>query len=363
MSANLTAQNSSIVLKDFHAEDTGGHVLTGKGTLNYSSEKALHYQAEFNGNNLALFHHPNLQGALSCHIELTGDSASGQIKGKVQSDRTEIYLPSRFVSSVPELNVVRTIPPQKGSAAQTDSSTAYAIMLDVILEAANQVFIRGWGGDAELQGNLHLTGTMANPEIAGKLTTLRGRYEEFGKQFKITQGELLFEGDIPPSPFLNITAATQAGDVEVRPILSGPLLTPSLKVESTPSLPQDEALSVLLFGKDSGKISPFQAVQLANSLRKLSGHGGSDFDPIGRIRKLVGVDDISVNSGGENGTDTSVGVGKHLGENVYIGVERGADAASGKARIEVEVTPSISVESGTGATGDTSVGVNWKHDY
>ncbi|MDP1671462.1 MAG: translocation/assembly module TamB domain-containing protein, partial [Alphaproteobacteria bacterium] len=89
--------------------------------------------------------------------------------------------------------------------------------------------------------------------------------------------------------------------------------------------------------------------------------GGPGFDPAGTVRNLLGLDDFSINGSGENGEGATVGVGKYIGDKIYLEVESGA--GSGKASVEVEVTPNISVESVTGATGENSVGVNWKHDY
>jgi translocation and assembly module TamB len=360
--AHLIAQGKRFTLDRFHAEDSKGNPVSGKGFVDLAND-TMRYDAGFTTDGLDLFHHPNLQAIIAADLTMQGDASGGTLNGTITSKTMEIRLPDRFVSNVPELNVVQTIPPTHKPPADEASATAYPLMLDVTFIADNQVFVRGWGVDAEFQGNLAIKGNANAPDIAGKLSTIRGRYEEFGKQFIIKTGELLFEGTIPPAPYLNVVTAVKSGDVEVRPTITGPVLTPKLSITSSPAMSQEEALSHLLFGKDTKKISAMQAAQLANSIRKLSGEGGGGFDPLGEIRDMVGVDEIKVNNDGDDDASPSVGVGKYISDDIYLEVERGAEATSGKARIEVEVTPSISVESSTGAAGQSSIGLNWKHDY
>lgn len=360
--ATIAANGKTFTLRNFDAQDKDGNKLTGSGNARIYSADKFSFQADVHAKNLSVINHPNANGAISGNLSLQGNQQQGNITGALTSDELYIYLQDRFAGSVPALNVVETIPPPKEKKSHA-LQTSYPIVLNVTWQADNKVFVRGWGLDAELKGALALKGQAFNPDIEGKLSTIRGRYEEFGKRFDVKQGELVFEGDMPPSPYLNVTGSAIESGVEIKPVLSGPILKPALKIESSPAMPQEEALSTLLFGKDSRKISPLQAAQLANSLAKLSGKGGVGFDPIGKARDVLGVDDIKVNSGGENAADTTVGVGKYIGDNVYLEVERGAQTGSSKARVEVEVTPSISVESATGATGDSSVGVNWKYDY
>ena len=123
----------------------------------------------------------------------------------------------------------------------------------------------------------------------------------------------------------------------------------------------DEILSRILFGSDPSKISPFQALQLANSLAELSGKSvGPSLDPLGKVRAATGLDDLRVDSTDEG---ASVGAGKYLSDNVYLGFEQGAgDENSTAATVEVEVTPNITVESELGNTG-AGGGVAWEWDY
>lgn len=363
INATVAADTQTFTLTDFHAEDEKGNSLSAAGTAGFGSDGEYAYDLRLGAKRFVLINHPGVRSVISGDVVLKGGNQSGAITGQIISEALYIFLPDRFVANVPELNIVETIPAsaKPGKMPPGVPAKDSPILVDVTLVAENKVFVRGWGMDAELKGKLHLTGNILDPAIQGKFSAIRGRYEEFGKRFKLKKAELLFQGAIPPSPYLDVIAATTQSGVEIRPVITGPVREPVLKIESTPAMPQDEALSILLFGKDSTKISAVQAVQLANSLRRLSGKGGSGFDPAGSVRKLLGLDDFRINGAGENGEGATVGVGKYIGDKIYLEVESGAQ--TGRASVEVEVTPNITVETVTGATGENSVGVNWKHDY
>jgi autotransporter translocation and assembly factor TamB len=58
-----------------------------------------------------------------------------------------------------------------------------------------------------------------------------------------------------------------------------------------------------------------------------------------------------------------VGVGKYVRENVYLEVEGGAGENSGKVSVEVDLTPSISVETEARQNAESAVRLNYKYDY
>jgi translocation and assembly module TamB len=109
------------------------------------------------------------------------------------------------------------------------------------------------------------------------------------------------------------------------------------------------------------RITPFQAIQLTQTLQRFSGKGGGGFDPLGKLRSATGLDDIRVDT--NEAGESSVGVGKYLTDKVYLEVEKGKGEASGAANIEVELTPSISLESKIGQDAQGGAGIFWSRDY
>ena len=173
-------------------------------------------------------------------------------------------------------------------------NSPFNLDLDIKLNADKQVYVRGWGVDTQLKGKLHITGQATDPIITGSLKSERGRYQEFGKVLNVKEGVLNFDGPISPSPYLNIVGVTNVGDTEIRLVLSGSILNPDISIESSPAHSQETAFSKLLFGENPENISTFQALQLADGMRRLSGHGGG-FDPLGLGRNHM------INMQGEKG--------------------------------------------------------------
>lgn len=61
--------------------------------------------------------------------------------------------------------------------------------------------------------------------------------------------------------------------------------------------------------------------------------------------------------------EVSIGTGKYLGEGVYLEVERGLGPGSARGRVEVEVTPRITVETEVGGNLGPGIGIKWKRNY
>ncbi len=364
INTDISLQNNLLTINKLVIEDYKQNELLISGNANFSDIKNYLYSIKVNTKKFYLINHLNIYSIVSGNIFINGNNKSGNIKGFINSEKLDIYLPDEFTSSIPKLNVTKVISDSSESKPLKSEFFSYPIVLNVNLQAKNKVFIHGWGVDAELGGKLVLNGNMQNPEVQGKLSTIRGRYEEFGKKFKLKQAELLFEGNIPPSPYLNIIGSLTKSGIEIMPVLYGPITSPSLTIESSPAKPQEEALSILLFGKDSTKINTFQAIQLANSLKKISTRNNSGVDPLYKIRNLFGLDDITINNDSDNAGFSSVGVEKYVTDNVRVNLNQGKTTQESNAKIEIDLTPNVSVESRSDAAGNNGgIGLNWKHDY
>lgn len=359
----LNFNNRSINLTNFHAEDAKGNKIISKGKASFTNFRQYEYNLNLATKKFELLNHPRVYGIISGNIAVTGNDKAGKISGTLQSNLIEIRLPERTIQNIPELNIVASIPNHSFQPTTLGSTNKpYIMALNIGVKADRKVFIRGWGLDVELKGKLSLRGTTSDSEISGKLNSIRGRYEEFGKNLYLKKAELLFEGKVPPSPFLNIIGSITQSDVEIKVILTGSVKNPLLGIESIPIMPQEDVLSILLFGKTTTKITPIQVMQLAVSLKKLLGKEDNTIDPLGKIRNLFGVDNISVTNSTVN-NDTAVNVGKYIGDKVYFEVERGIQAGSEKAHVEIEMSPHIFIESNTSTTSESNLGINWKYEY
>jgi translocation and assembly module TamB len=355
ITAAAAFDSSRINLTSLTAKDRKNGTLQASGSLSFADLQNPDLSVDAKLSSMNLLRQDLINAELNADLKLRPADKGFLVSGTVTPEEMVIKLPDRFSQSIPKLNIVK-------KDTETPSDLMQNIHLDIRFSADNRIFVRGWGLDAELGGTLDVKGTALDPDIRGALSSIRGRYEEFGKRFMISRAILRFQGKLSPSPYLDVLATTKAENINANILIGGSVEQPKLSLESTPALPQDEILSRILFGTEARKISPFQAVQLAQSLRRLSGQSvGPEIDPLGALRSITGLDDITVNGAGTD--NTSIGAGKYIGDRVYVEFEQGTATGSGAASVEVEVTPNITIESEAGGNGSAGAGVFWEWDY
>lgn len=352
---DMHLSGSTLQINSLKARDLEDGTLEVSGDVDLASAavdmslKAKHFHAPKGG---------IADGFINVDLSFKGDKTAYILSGNISPEKINITLPERFTQAIPEINV-ETL---KTRAADTQNM-GQNITLDIILDAPNQIFVRGWGLDAEFGGKVKIHGALSDPKFEGALKLRRGRYDEFGKSFNVVKATLIFAGSIPPSPKFDVLVETKVGDIMARVGITGNALKPSIKFSSDPALPEDEVLAHILFGEGMGNISPFQAVQLTQTLQRFTGHGssGGGFDPVGLLRTTTGLDDLRFDAD-EDG-NASVGAGKHLSDKVYLEVEASSADGSGSANIEIELTPNITLESEIGQDARGGAGIFWNWDY
>ena len=171
-------------------------------------------------------------------------------------------------------------------------------------------------------------------------------------------GRIGFAGSTIPS--LDFAASTSAGSATATILITGPATQPEFDFTSSPSLPDDEILALLVFGRSLSDLSPLQIAQLASAAAELTGvtSGGGLVD---QLRKATGIDNLDVRTNEEG--ETSVGVGKYLNDRTYLGLEQGTSAGSGKATIDLDVGRGIKLRGSASSDGETKGGIFFERDY
>jgi translocation and assembly module TamB len=307
----------------------------------------------------------NVNGAL----RLSGSiPANLSVVGRLVLDRTEIRVPSTGIGAFGEipkivhLNESAAVRRTRSYAGLLDIGSAAgfgggaAIGLDVQIAAENRIFVRGRGLDAELGGQLRLTGTTADVVPQGQFGLIRGRLDILGKRMTLEEGSAQLQGDLIPT--LRLVARTTNDDTVLFVIVEGPADAPEIRFVSEPELPEDEVLARLLFGRDVTSISALQAVQLASAVATLAGRGGIGI--VARLRQITGFDDLDLTTDAEGGT--SLRVGKYISENAYSDVEIDIEGQS-RVNLNLELTPSTKLRGQVGSDGSTGIGLFFERDY
>ena len=117
-------------------------------------------------------------------------------------------------------------------------------------------------------------------------------------------------------------------------LVTGPANNPKFTFSSIPSLPEDEVMARLVFGRSMSNLSPIQIAQLAEAAAQFAGVGGST-SLLDTLRGKIGVDDLDIKTDDQGGT--AVSAGKYLNDRTYVTIEKGDKAGSGKAAIDLDI--------------------------
>lgn len=303
-----------------------------------------------------------LTGEVEGTVDVRGTPADLNANGIVHIRRLDITVPNQLPRSITELELKHVNAPahiRQSEPAGADGKPAEAmrIALNVHVSAANRIFVRGRGLDAQLGGDLRLNGTAARPVAVGGFAMERGRLSILGRQLDFRRGNIQFNGSL--EPLLDMEASAAAGDVTVIVSVTGTAAKPTISFSSVPELPEDEVVARFLFNKELAGLSPLQLAQLASEIDKIGGlsSGPSMLD---QLKSSVGIDVLDV------GTDqtgaASVSAGSYVSEKTYIGVRSGTSMDSSRIIIDHELTKSLKARGEVGADNSKiGIGVEW--DY
>ncbi|HEX7776688.1 MAG TPA: translocation/assembly module TamB domain-containing protein, partial [Parvibaculum sp.] len=284
------------------------------------------------------------------------------LKGALTTTSAQIRIPESLSASIPQIEVVE-INGEPARAAMPGSESAVPLQLDLAVKIDKPARVSGRGLDSLWTGDFNVTGPATEPVVTGTLTSLRGALDFAGKTFTLTKGSVHFLGETPIDPNLDVALDYKRSDLAATVSVTGQSSSPSIVLSSTPDLPRDELLSRILFNKGVGELSATEGVQLANTLAQLSGSGFgvSGAGILDRMQQSLGLDVLRIDSA-QSGA-TTLAAGKYIEKGVYVGVEQGALASDSSVKVEITVTPQISVDTRLGQNASGDVGINWKWDY
>ena len=342
----------------------GDGTVQAQGSVGFAADEGFPIDIRATLNNARLAKSDALGATATGTIAVTNSKAAGGlIKGDLTIPEARYEIIRQGQAEVAELTGVRrksdlvTRPTDRPAAAPVG-----LFKLDIRVRADNKLFVSGMGLESEWQMDMRIGGTSAKPSVVGRVQIVRGTYSFSGKRFEVTKGDVRFNGGLLTDPEIAITATTTTNGITVNINVTGTGQNPQIAFSSTPSLPQDEVLSRLLFGSSVTNLSATEAIQLASALNSLRGSGGG-LNPLGKLRGATGIDRLRILGADEaTGRGTSLAAGKYLTNNIYIEIitdSRGFTAT----QLQIALTKAISVLSQAGSFGGSNVTVKYSKDF
>ena len=370
----LVLQGESIQVQNlaFQTGRSGG--ITTNGTIRLDPSQGVAVDLGVVSNRALLVSRPDLAATVSSNLKITGSTGTGiDVAGPITIDRAEINVGAGQTASFPtvevrEINVPGVAnapppPPQPVHGAPSQPS-AMPVKLALTVSAPQAIFVRGRGLDAEMSGNFQVTGDPSNPSVTGGLTLRRGDFNLAGRRLVFSRGVVTLDNLDRIDPRLDFVASTSVQSTTIQVAITGTPRAPNIAITSTPPLPQDEAMALLLFGKSSSNLSAFELIQVAQSLAELTGK-----DPgtgvLGRLRQGLGLDQLRLGSSNSSSGASSMSLeaGRYVAPGVYVGARQGAAGNSSRGVVEIQVLDNVKLEGDIGADSNGRVGAKMEWDY
>jgi translocation and assembly module TamB len=278
---------------------------------------------------------------VNSNLNLTGSFNNLKLLGNINIDDLLILLPDLQSNETPHLNIIRKPKNETPIIATESVPLLERIQTDILVKITQGAKITGFGVQGFPFGTLNIVGNMGNPQVNGQIDIARGKIEFFGKNFKITKGGIAMKAN---NPLFNVAAEYKIDKTTINLSLKGTVQNPDVVLSSTPQIPKDEIVALLIFGRGKKELSPFQALQLANTVYQLSrgkSGAGSTFDIVGKTERLLNIDELNINSGDNN--SVNIGAGKYISEDIYIATEYNPITANNIFRLELKLTDSIDI--------------------
>lgn len=373
----LLLQGDTVRFERFSFSTAGGGTVNVGGNVRLDETTGPILDLTVTSRRALLVSRPDLVATISSDVKIQGGAPGGiDVSGPIVIDRAEIRIGGAQAAAYPTLDV-REInrpgaPPVTKPAAgkpapkpaPPPSATPIRLALDI--SAPQAVFVRGRGLEAEMSGRLQVGGTPAAPTAIGGLTLRRGEFSLGGRQLTFSRGIVTLDNLNTIDPRLDFVASTNVQSATVGIAITGTARAPSFAITSTPAMPSDEAMALLIFGRPASSLGASELLQVAAAVAELAGESPAT-GVLGRLRQGLGLDRLNVGTSGSgsssSGSNVSIEAGRYVAPGVYVGARQGAAGNSSRGVVQLEVLDNVKIEGDIGADSNGRVGVKMEWDY
>lgn len=355
LALHAEASADQVSVKSLSANDGSGGTVSGQGLVGLSRDASSSLTLALK--RFKLIDNERVEASASGTATIIR-AANGRATatGDLIIDHADVVGDARTTASVVSLDVIERNRPVVEQVVEKAAIKVPTVALDVRLQAARGIFVRGRGLDAELAMDARVTGNTAAPVLSGKATVVRGEYDFAGKRFTFDDRGAIYLATRPDRIRLDLTATREDTNLTAVIVIKGTAAKPLISLTSTPVLPNDEVLSQVLFGRSASQLSPLEAAQLASAVTGLATGGG--LDVIGNLRSFAGLDRLAL-GGGTAGTGVTVSGGKYVTDNIYVELTGGGREGP-SAQVEWRVNRRLAIISKLASQGDGKLSVRWR---
>lgn len=346
----------------------------GEGWIDFSDPLLPTFHIPLHLYHLRIAQNDGFRSDASGVLIIAGKGADVGCKGEVTLEDAHYYIETSVESKVPQIIDKRENIERKKKVKEYLT----VFPLDILIHTPKNSFkVTGMGVDSIWGGDFYVRRSIANPFLEGTVYLEKGALDILGKVLHMTHGEITFVDTDRNNPRLNIEAVKKLDDtVTIAIEIKGTGSNTIIDFSSVPSMPREEVLSLLLFGKKLGEVSVLQSVQLAELANAESNDGQGFFK---KIRSNFGFDQFEFKTstrGGASATDEdatpqeraeartsqAVRIGKEFGK-VQVAIEQGAGSETSKLTVSTPLGKNLILQGDVGGAQNSGVGISWVKRY
>jgi translocation and assembly module TamB len=237
---------------------SGEGSLTMEGELEFDPRQGSPGILRLKGSQFQVVNLPDAQAVMSPDLEIKRKGRRIDINGQVKIPRAGVKAVS-LPSSVPVSRDVVFVDDLETEEERRARVTRFLVYSNVKVIVGDDVEFNGYGLRGKLAGDIEVVDEPGKATTGqGALHITQGKFEAFGVALNIDLGRVIFTGGPVDDPGIDARASRKSGDVTAGVRVSGRLKSPEISVFSVPSMPENEAMSYLLFGR-AGRETSFAA--------------------------------------------------------------------------------------------------------
>ena len=361
---NLKPRNGEVVVRSAGTGDQPlqieGSLKSGEGTLKFDGQASLDGGARIKatGTNVLAVDIPGVRVTLTPDLTVNRTATRTDVEGSVRIPSASIDLQrlpnaKRTRSASPDVVVV------DDDVVATAEQTA-PVHATVQVTLGDDVKIKGYGLDASVAGEIDVRERPGEPTTASGELRVAGKYQAYGQDLTIQQGQLLYAGTPIDNPRLAITAVRQVDTVTAGFRVTGAALNPELNVFSDPTMGEANALSYIVAGKPLDQIGAGtgEGDALQSAARQLGTAAGGLLAK--NVGKRLGVDELGIKDSASIG-GAALTVGQYLSPRLYLGYGVGLFESGQVVTLRYRLSRELSFEAEQG-TLNSRAGIEFRKE-
>jgi translocation and assembly module TamB len=279
LNGTLDVNNTGVRFSNLAGEVGGGQVSLG-GSVSY--RPTLQFNVSAQSKSVRLRYPDGLRALLDGNLVLSGTKDASTLTGRILIDT---------LSFTPDFDIAKFTDQFSGTAIPAQPGLADTVKLAVEVQSKSNLSATSSQLSVEVQGNLQVVGTAANPVITGRADLTSGELFYRNVRYQLRRGIITFDNPNETEPMLDVSATTTVEQYNLTIAIRGSFDKLSTSYTSDPPLATADIINLIANGQTTQEASANSqstdsilasqvAGQVTGGIQHLAGISSLQIDPL-----------------------------------------------------------------------------------